>query len=110
MNRNFKACVANRIWVTDFTYVPVYSGFVYVVLVIDLCSRATWLGNLHGEGHPLCGAVPENGVVAPSLANRSVAPGLINHSDYAEKKVNLDFHQVSDGHRNPIPRVPGGRS
>jgi len=26
--------------VTDFTYVPVYSGFVYVALVIDLYSRA----------------------------------------------------------------------
>ena len=30
----------NRIWVTDFTYVPVYSGFVYVALVIDLYSWA----------------------------------------------------------------------
>jgi putative transposase len=26
--------------VTDFTYVPVYSGFVYVAMVIDLYSRA----------------------------------------------------------------------
>lgn len=28
---------ANQIWVT---HVPVYSGFVYVALVIDLYSRA----------------------------------------------------------------------
>ncbi|MGP5411971.1 DDE-type integrase/transposase/recombinase, partial [Glutamicibacter ardleyensis] len=40
LNRNFSASAPNRIWVTDFTYVPVYSGFVYVALVIDLYSRA----------------------------------------------------------------------
>ncbi|MDJ0318624.1 DDE-type integrase/transposase/recombinase [Arthrobacter antibioticus] len=40
LNRNFSANTPNRIWVTDFTYVPVYSGFVYVALVIDLYSRA----------------------------------------------------------------------
>ncbi|MGP5002615.1 IS3-like element ISPfr13 family transposase, partial [Glutamicibacter ardleyensis] len=28
LNRNFSASAPNRIWVTDFTYVPVYSGFV----------------------------------------------------------------------------------
>lgn len=40
LNRDFTAPAPNRIWVTDFTYVPVYSGFVYVALVIDLYSRA----------------------------------------------------------------------
>ncbi len=40
LNRDFTAPAPNRVWVTDFTYVPVYSGFVYVALVIDLYSRA----------------------------------------------------------------------
>jgi len=40
LNRDFTAEAPNRIWVTDFTYVPVYSGFVYVALVIDRYSRA----------------------------------------------------------------------
>ena len=40
LNRDFSASAPNRIWVTDLTYVPVYSGFVYVALVIDLYSRA----------------------------------------------------------------------
>ncbi|WP_165774263.1 DDE-type integrase/transposase/recombinase [Mycolicibacterium sphagni] len=29
-----------RNWVTNFTYVPTWSGFVYVALVIDCFSRA----------------------------------------------------------------------
>ncbi|MCU1562211.1 MAG: hypothetical protein JWN05_590 [Arthrobacter sp.] len=30
LNRDFSAPAPNQIWVTDFTYVPVYSGFVCV--------------------------------------------------------------------------------
>ncbi|WP_019484247.1 DDE-type integrase/transposase/recombinase [Arthrobacter sp. TB 23] len=40
LNRDFIALTPNQVWVTDFTYVPVYTGFVYVALVIDLYSRA----------------------------------------------------------------------
>lgn len=40
LSRDFTAPAPNRICVTDFTHVPVYSGFVYVALVIGLYSRA----------------------------------------------------------------------
>ena len=37
---DFTAPAPNRAWVTDFTYVPTWSGFVYVAFAIDLYSRA----------------------------------------------------------------------
>lgn len=40
LNRGFTAPAPNQVWVTDFTCVPVYAGFVYVALVIDLYSLA----------------------------------------------------------------------
>src|SRR3954462_12267310 len=40
LNRQFSAPRPNHAWVTDFTYVPTWSGFVYVALAIDLYSRA----------------------------------------------------------------------
>src|SRR5436309_14591866 len=40
LNRDFRAPLPNHTWVTDFTYVPVWSGFVYVAQVIDLYSQA----------------------------------------------------------------------
>ncbi len=40
LNRDFSSLAPNQVWVTDFTYVPVYAGFVYVALVIDFYSRA----------------------------------------------------------------------
>lgn len=39
LNRNFYTDAPDRVWITDFTYVPTGSGFTYVSFVIDLFSR-----------------------------------------------------------------------
>jgi len=39
VNRDFKAPRPNALWVSDFTYVPTWSGFVYVAFVIDAFAR-----------------------------------------------------------------------
>jgi transposase InsO family protein len=40
LERDFAAPAPNQRWVTDFTYVRTWAGFVYVSLVIDCFSRA----------------------------------------------------------------------
>jgi putative transposase len=37
--RNFTATRPNQLWVSDFTYVATWSGFVYVAFVIDVFAR-----------------------------------------------------------------------
>ena len=39
VNRQFKAPRPNALWVADFTYVAIWSGFVYVAFVIDVFAR-----------------------------------------------------------------------
>ncbi|WP_152277724.1 IS3 family transposase [Methylorubrum populi] len=39
VNRQFKAPHPNALWVSDFTYVATWSGFVYVAFVIDAYAR-----------------------------------------------------------------------
>ena len=39
VNRVFKADRPNKLWVSDFTYVPTWSGTVYVAFVIDVFAR-----------------------------------------------------------------------
>ena len=39
VNRVFSAPAPNRLWVSDFTYVATWSGFVYVAFVIDAYAR-----------------------------------------------------------------------
>lgn len=39
VNRQFKAPAPDRLWVSDFTYVATWQGFVYVAFVIDAFAR-----------------------------------------------------------------------
>jgi putative transposase len=39
LQRDFTASVPDRVWVADTTYLPVLTGFIYLVVVIDLFSR-----------------------------------------------------------------------
>jgi transposase InsO family protein len=39
VNRQFHAPAPNRLWLSDFTYVAAWQGFVYVAFVIDAFAR-----------------------------------------------------------------------
>ncbi len=39
VKRRFHAEHPNQLWVSDFTYVPTWSGFVYTAFIIDVYSR-----------------------------------------------------------------------
>ena len=39
LNRDFTAAAANLVWVTDFTYVRTWAGFVYVAFVLDVFAQ-----------------------------------------------------------------------
>jgi transposase InsO family protein len=39
VNRRFRAPAPNVLWVSDFTYVATWQGFVYVAFIIDVFAR-----------------------------------------------------------------------
>ena len=39
VERSFKAEAPNRLWVADITYIPTWSGFLYLAIVLDVFSR-----------------------------------------------------------------------
>jgi putative transposase len=39
VDRNFRADGPNRLWVADITYVPTWTGFIYLSVVLDAFSR-----------------------------------------------------------------------
>src|SRR5258708_10287967 len=47
VNRQFKAPRPNVLWLSDFTYVATWTGFVYVAFVIDAYARRIvgWLAS-----------------------------------------------------------------
>ena len=92
LNRKFSAGAPNRVWVTDFTYVPVYSGFVYVAVVIDLYSRAI----VGGE----TSTVKDTAFVEQCLkmalwrwkhTKRPVGKGLLHYSDAGSQYTSIRY-------------------
>ena len=50
VNRKFRAPAPNMLWVSDFTYVSTWQGFVYVAFVIDIfANRIVALRDLHAN-------------------------------------------------------------
>ncbi len=39
LDRDFTAVAPNRVWVTDFTYVRTWAGFVYVAFILDVFAQ-----------------------------------------------------------------------
>ena len=50
MQRRFEAQGPNQLWVADMTYVPSWSGFIYLAVVLDAWSRRV-VGWAIGDEH-----------------------------------------------------------
>ena len=51
VNRQFHAPAPNMLWVSDFTYVATWAGFVYVAFVIDAYARRIVGWRVSTDGH-----------------------------------------------------------
>ncbi len=84
VDRDFKASAPNRLWVSDFTYVPAWSGTVYVAFTIDVFSRRIvgWKADTTMKT-PLVLDTLEMALWARDHHGQPVPKGLIAHSDAA---------------------------
>ena len=79
VNRVFHAPAPNRLWLSDFTYVPTWSGFVYVAFVIDAYARRIVGWRVSRTAH--AGFILD--ALEQALHERRPAhkAGLVHHSD-----------------------------
>ena len=77
LNRDFQASLPNQKWVTDMTYIPTDEGWVYLAVVLDLCSRRVvgWAMADHMRSELVVDALNM------ALAHRRPTRGLLHHSD-----------------------------
>lgn len=77
LQQRFVATGLNRIWVGDFTMVATRAGWLYVAVLLDLCSRRVvgWAMRDKPDQHLTLTAL------AMATRQRRVEPGLIHHSD-----------------------------
>jgi putative transposase len=77
LNRNFSVSVPNQVWVTDITYLPSRSGWLYLTVFIDLFSRMV-------VGWAVSDSLGHEGVLKAlyrAIWKRRPPAGLIIHSD-----------------------------
>jgi putative transposase len=86
VNRDFSASGPDELWVADITYVPTWTGFVYLAVVIDVWSRKVvgWSMASHLRKKLVLDALG----MATSQRNPK---GVIHHSDHGSQYTSLAF-------------------
>jgi putative transposase len=90
VNRQFRAPRPNALWVSDFTYVVTWAGFVYVAFVIDVYARRIvgWRVSRSAEAGFVLDALEQ-----ALHERRPVRGGLVHHSDRGGQYVSLRYTQ-----------------
>jgi len=89
VNRQFTAMCPNALWVSDFTYVSTWQGFVYVAFIIDVFSRyiVGWKVSRSARTDFVLDAL-EQALYARRPASHG---GLIHHSDRGVQYVSIRY-------------------
>ena len=89
VNRQFRAPRPNALWVSDFTYVATWTGFVYVAFVIDAYARRIvgWRASRTAHASFVLDALEQ------ALHDRRPVHrgGLVHHSDRGSQYVSIKY-------------------
>lgn len=89
VNRQFHAPAPNRLWVSDFTYVATWAGFVYVAFIVDVYARyiVGWRVSRNAHASFVLDALEQ------ALHDRRPAHrgGLIHHSDRGSQYISIKY-------------------
>ena len=89
VNRQFRAPAPNRLWVSDFTYVATWQGFVYVAFVIDTYARRIvgWRASRTAHASFVLDAL-EQAIYDRRPIHRG---GLVHHSDRGSQYISIKY-------------------
>ncbi len=87
VNRQFKAPAPDNLWVSDFTYVATWQGFVYVAFVIDAFARRIVGWRVSRTAH--AGFVLD--ALEQAVHQRQPGSGLVHHSDRGSQYLSIKY-------------------
>ncbi len=92
VGRDFNPPAPNRTWVADFTYVPTWSGMVYVAFVLDAYSRRIlgWRAAASMRTSLVLNAL-EQAVWARTRDGVADLSGLVHHHDAGSQYTSIAF-------------------
>jgi transposase InsO family protein len=88
--RQFDVAQINQVYVSDITYIWTKEGWLYLAVVIDLCSRKVvgWSMDSRMKAKLVCDALQM------ALWQRRPAAGLIHHSDRGSQYASRKFRRL----------------
>jgi len=94
LNREFTVQDLDTIYVGDITYLPTGEGWLYLAVVLDLCSRAVvgWSMANHMRAELV------NPALAMALCQRQPAAGLLMHTDRGSQYGADSYRQLLTQH------------
>ena len=94
VNRKFTVAAANRVWISDITYVATSQGWLYLCVVIDMYSRKVvgWSMSSRMKKELVLQAL------VMGLMGRKPPEGLIFHSDRGSQYCSHDFRKLLERH------------
>ncbi len=88
VDQNFESATKpNTIWGADITYIPTLTGWLYLAIVIDFCSRKVVGYSI--ESHMRTQMVSK--ALHQALKNRNICDHLIHHSDRGSQYASGDY-------------------
>jgi putative transposase len=92
VDRQFWAAAPDRLWVADFTYVPTWTGMVYVAFVFDVFSRRIIGWRAAGRmTTPLVLDALEMALWTRHKAGVTTLTGLVHHTDAGSQYTSIAF-------------------
>jgi putative transposase len=87
VKRRFVAERPDELWLADITYLPTYEGWLFLAVVMDVCSRKIvgWAMREDLKSELVVDAL------GMAVARRRPQPGLVHHSDRGSQYTSLAF-------------------
>ena len=94
LNREFTVTAPDTVYVGDITYLPTGEGWLYLAVVLDLCSRAVvgWAMANHMRAELV------NQALLRAICQRQPAAGLIMHTDRGSQYGADSYQQLLTQH------------
>ena len=92
--RQFERATPDQAWVTDITDIPTGDGWLYLAVIVDLCSR-------FAVGWAMSDRITRDLTLAAlemALARRRPPLGLLHHSDRGSQYASGDYRRTLDRH------------
>ena len=92
--RQFERAVPDQAWVTDITYIPTGEGWLYLAVILDLCSR-------FAVGWAMSERITDDltlDALGLALARRCPPRGLLHHSDRGSQYASGDYQRALAQH------------